>query len=145
MNLKTSKYNDVVNIKENAIPNCNGFMLKRRPLWHKAKKCHLTPGQTELKVLTLYTTNIYKLLFDSISLMFNLYFKVDFPLPIVACNLMIEYSDFYENFQVMYSLWARKRRISRKNLIYKTLLDRVTPSLLVSIVHKHRPAISWSK
>lgn len=26
--------------------------------------------------------------------------QVDFPLPIVACNLMIEYSDFYENFQV---------------------------------------------
>lgn len=30
-----------------------------------------------------------------------MYFKVDFPLPIVACNLMIEYSDFYENFQVL--------------------------------------------
>ena len=28
------------------------------------------------------------------------YFQVDFPLPIVACNLMIEYADFYENFQV---------------------------------------------
>lgn len=26
-------------------------------------------------------------------------FQVDFPLPIVACNLMIEYSDFYENIQ----------------------------------------------
>lgn len=26
--------------------------------------------------------------------------QVDFPLPIVACNLMIEYADFYENFQV---------------------------------------------
>lgn len=29
--------------------------------------------------------------------------QVDFPLPIVACNLMIEYSDFYENFQVNYT------------------------------------------
>ncbi|XP_031553032.1 E3 ubiquitin-protein ligase UBR4-like isoform X2 [Actinia tenebrosa] len=48
-------------------------LKNKRPLWHEAKKCHLTPGQTEL--------------------------KVDFPLPIVACNLMIEYSDFYENFQ----------------------------------------------
>ena len=27
--------------------------------------------------------------------------QVDFPLPIVACNLMIEYADFYENFQVI--------------------------------------------
>ncbi|XP_074621519.1 E3 ubiquitin-protein ligase UBR4-like isoform X3 [Acropora palmata] len=48
-------------------------LKNKRSLWHKAKKCHLTPGQTEL--------------------------KVDFPLPIVACNLMIEYADFYENFQ----------------------------------------------
>lgn len=29
------------------------------------------------------------------------HFQVDFPLPIVACNLMIEYADFYENFQVL--------------------------------------------
>ncbi|XP_068695175.1 E3 ubiquitin-protein ligase UBR4-like isoform X2 [Montipora foliosa] len=48
-------------------------LKNKRSLWHKAKKCHLSPGQTEL--------------------------KVDFPLPIVACNLMIEYADFYENFQ----------------------------------------------
>ena len=25
--------------------------------------------------------------------------KMEFPLPIVACNLMIEYADFYENIQ----------------------------------------------
>ena len=25
--------------------------------------------------------------------------KIEFPLPIVACNLMIEYADFYENIQ----------------------------------------------
>ncbi|KAF4529110.1 hypothetical protein B566_EDAN013679 [Ephemera danica] len=48
--------------------------LKNKPaMWNKAKKVVLTSGQTEV--------------------------KVDFPLPIVACNLMIEYSDFYENIQ----------------------------------------------
>jgi len=25
--------------------------------------------------------------------------KIEFPLPIVACNLMIEYADFYDNIQ----------------------------------------------
>lgn len=25
--------------------------------------------------------------------------KVEFPIPIVACNLMIEYADFYDNLQ----------------------------------------------
>ena len=43
-------------------------------MWHKAKKVSLTSGQTDV--------------------------KLDFPLPIVACNLMIEYADFYENMQV---------------------------------------------
>ncbi|XP_074655636.1 E3 ubiquitin-protein ligase UBR4-like [Tubulanus polymorphus] len=48
--------------------------LKNRPgLWHKAKKVTLSAGQTEV--------------------------KVEFPLPITACNLMIEYGDFYDNFQ----------------------------------------------
>nr|XP_006813905.1 PREDICTED: E3 ubiquitin-protein ligase UBR4 [Saccoglossus kowalevskii] len=48
--------------------------LKNKPsMWHKAKKCTLSAGQTEL--------------------------KVEFPLPIVAANLMIEYADFYDNFQ----------------------------------------------
>ncbi|CAG2064953.1 unnamed protein product, partial [Timema podura] len=42
-------------------------------MWHKAKKVTLASGQTEV--------------------------KMEFPLPIVACNLMIEYSDFYENIQ----------------------------------------------
>ena len=42
-------------------------------MWHKAKRVILTPGQTEV--------------------------KIEFPLPIVACNLMIEYADFYENPQ----------------------------------------------
>lgn len=47
--------------------------LRNKPLWHKAKKCSLSPGQAEV--------------------------KIDFPLPIIACNLMIEYTDFYENIQ----------------------------------------------
>ncbi|XP_031787717.1 E3 ubiquitin-protein ligase UBR4-like [Nasonia vitripennis] len=48
--------------------------LKNKPaMWHKAKKVTLVQGQTEV--------------------------KMEFPLPIVACNLMIEYSDFYENIQ----------------------------------------------
>ncbi|UYV64027.1 UBR4, partial [Cordylochernes scorpioides] len=48
--------------------------LKNKPyIWHKAKRCSLTAGQTEL--------------------------KVEFPLPIIACNLMMEYADFYENMQ----------------------------------------------
>ena len=42
-------------------------------MWHKARKVSLTAGQTEI--------------------------KIEFPLPIVACNLMIEYADFYENIQ----------------------------------------------
>lgn len=48
--------------------------LKNKPaLWHKAKKVTLQSGQTEV--------------------------KIEFPLPIVACNLMIEYADFFENVQ----------------------------------------------
>ncbi|BFZ02848.1 hypothetical protein BsWGS_05885 [Bradybaena similaris] len=48
--------------------------LRNRPgLWHKARKVRLTSGQTEV--------------------------KVEFPIPIVACNLMIEYADFYDNLQ----------------------------------------------
>ena len=42
-------------------------------MWHKARKVSVTAGQTEI--------------------------KIEFPLPIVACNLMIEYADFYENIQ----------------------------------------------
>lgn len=44
-----------------------------KAMWHKAKKVTLASGQTEV--------------------------KVEFPLPIVACNLMVEYADFYENLQ----------------------------------------------
>ncbi|CAB3995920.1 E3 ubiquitin- ligase UBR4 [Paramuricea clavata] len=48
-------------------------LKNKTAVWQKAKKCHLIQGQTEV--------------------------KIEFPLPIVACNLMIEYADFYENLQ----------------------------------------------
>lgn len=45
--------------------------LKMNPrLWSKAKRVHVQPGQTEI--------------------------KIDFALPIIACNLMLEYADFYD-------------------------------------------------
>ena len=44
-------------------------------MWHLAKRITLTAGQTEV--------------------------NVEFPLPIVACNIMIEYSDFYKNMQAV--------------------------------------------
>ncbi|XP_008551349.1 E3 ubiquitin-protein ligase UBR4 isoform X1 [Microplitis demolitor] len=48
--------------------------LKNKPaMWYKAKKVTLIQGQTEV--------------------------KMEFPLPIIACNLMIEYADFFENIQ----------------------------------------------
>ena len=48
--------------------------LKNKPtMWHMAKKVSLTAGQTDI--------------------------KIEFPLPITACNLMIEYADFFENVQ----------------------------------------------
>jgi E3 ubiquitin-protein ligase UBR4 len=56
--------------------DCDGCFVccRSRPgLWHKAKKVVLTAGQAEV--------------------------KIEFPLPIVACNLMIEYADFYDNIQ----------------------------------------------
>jgi len=42
-------------------------------IWNLARKYALLPSQTDV--------------------------KIEFTLPIVACNLMIEFSDFYENFQ----------------------------------------------
>ena len=42
-------------------------------IWHKAKRCNLASAQSEV--------------------------KIEFPLPIIACNLMIEYAEFYENIQ----------------------------------------------
>lgn len=52
---------------------CALLFFPRPARWHKAKKVQLTPGQTEV--------------------------KIDLPLPIVASNLMIEFADFYENYQ----------------------------------------------
>ncbi|WVZ63924.1 hypothetical protein U9M48_013516 [Paspalum notatum var. saurae] len=42
-------------------------------LWKRAKSCHLTFNQTEM--------------------------KVEFPIPITACNFMVELDSFYENLQ----------------------------------------------
>jgi E3 ubiquitin-protein ligase UBR4 len=45
--------------------------LKMNPrLWSKAKKVHIQPSQNEI--------------------------KIEFALPIIACNLMLEYADFYD-------------------------------------------------
>jgi len=52
---------------------CLFFFFHFVAMWHKAKKVTLATAQTEV--------------------------KMEFPLPIVACNLMIEYADFYENIQ----------------------------------------------
>lgn len=49
-------------------------LKNKTAVWHKAKRCHLVTGQSEV--------------------------KIEFPLAIVACNLMIEYAEFYENLQV---------------------------------------------
>jgi len=49
-------------------------LKNNQTVWHKAKRVSLTAGQTEI--------------------------KIEFPLPIVACNLKIEYADYYENIQV---------------------------------------------
>ncbi|XP_043220427.1 E3 ubiquitin-protein ligase UBR4-like isoform X2 [Amphibalanus amphitrite] len=72
--LKRSKMVRTVNVYYNNRTVQSVVELKNRPaMWHKAKKVSLTSGQTDV--------------------------KLDFPLPIVACNLMIEYADFYENMQ----------------------------------------------
>ncbi|KAG5896473.1 hypothetical protein JTB14_005854 [Gonioctena quinquepunctata] len=72
--LKRTKMVRTVNIHYNNRTVQAIVELKNKPaLWHKAKKVVLQSGQTEI--------------------------KIEFPLPIVACNLMIEYADFYENIQ----------------------------------------------
>lgn len=72
--LKRNKMVHTLNIYYNNRCVQSVVELKNRPsIWNKAKKCTLAAGQTEL--------------------------KIEFPLPIVACNLMIEYADFYENIQ----------------------------------------------
>jgi E3 ubiquitin-protein ligase UBR4 len=72
--LKRSKMVRTINIYYNNRSVQAVVELKNKPaLWHKAKKVTVQSGQTEV--------------------------KIEFPLPIVACNLMIEYADFYENLQ----------------------------------------------
>ncbi|XP_017783583.1 PREDICTED: E3 ubiquitin-protein ligase UBR4 [Nicrophorus vespilloides] len=72
--LKRTKMVRVVNIYYNNRNVQAVVELKNKPaLWHKAKKVNVQSGQTEI--------------------------KIEFPLPIVACNLMIEYADFFENIQ----------------------------------------------
>ncbi|ESP04880.1 hypothetical protein LOTGIDRAFT_156120, partial [Lottia gigantea] len=72
--LKRTKMVRVLNIYYNNRTVQAVVELKNRPgLWHKARKVNLTTGQTDV--------------------------KVEFPIPIVACNLMIEYADFYDNLQ----------------------------------------------
>lgn len=72
--LKRTKMVKTINIFYNNRSVQAVVELKNKPaLWHKAKKVMLQSGQTEI--------------------------KIEFPLPIIACNLMIEYADFYENIQ----------------------------------------------
>lgn len=72
--IKRNKMVHTLNIYYNNRSVQSVVELKNKPsIWHKAKKCTLAAGQTEL--------------------------KIEFPLPIIACNLMIEYADFYENIQ----------------------------------------------
>ncbi|XP_069121893.1 E3 ubiquitin-protein ligase UBR4-like isoform X2 [Argopecten irradians] len=72
--LKRTKMVRVLNIYYNNRTVQAVVELKNKPgLWHKARKVTLSAGQTDV--------------------------KVDFPIPIVACNLMIEYADFYDNLQ----------------------------------------------
>lgn len=72
--LKRTKMVRTINIYYNNRTVQAVVELKNKPaLWHKAKKVQLQSGTTEV--------------------------KIEFPLPIIACNLMIEYADFYENIQ----------------------------------------------
>lgn len=69
--LKRTKMVRTINIYYNNRTVQAVVELKNRPsMWHKAKKVTLSSGQTDV--------------------------KIEFPLPITACNLMIEYADFYE-------------------------------------------------
>ncbi|KAK3129243.1 hypothetical protein QOZ80_6BG0474630 [Eleusine coracana subsp. coracana] len=71
---RKSKSVKVLNLYYNNRPVTELSELKNNwSLWKRAKSCHLTFNQTEL--------------------------KVDFPIPITACNFMIELDSFYENLQ----------------------------------------------
>lgn len=69
--LKRTKMVRTINIYYNNRTVQAVVELKNRPsMWHKARKVTLQSGQTDV--------------------------KIEFLLPITACNLMIEYADFYE-------------------------------------------------
>nr|AGH32778.1 auxin transport protein BIG [Krascheninnikovia arborescens] len=71
---RKSKSVKVLNLYYNNRPVTDLSELKNNwSLWKRAKSCHLASNQTEL--------------------------KVDFPIPITACNFMIELDSFYENLQ----------------------------------------------
>ncbi|CBI16927.3 unnamed protein product, partial [Vitis vinifera] len=73
---RKSKSVKVLNLYYNNRPVADLSELKNNwALWKRAKSCHLAFNQTEL--------------------------KVDFPIPITACNFMIELDSFYENLQAL--------------------------------------------
>ncbi|XP_048230333.1 auxin transport protein BIG [Ricinus communis] len=73
---RKSKSVKVFNLYYNNRPVADLSELKNNwSLWKRAKSCHLAFNQTEL--------------------------KVEFPIPITACNFMIELDSFYENLQAL--------------------------------------------
>ncbi|GLJ18302.1 hypothetical protein SUGI_0323850 [Cryptomeria japonica] len=71
---RRSKSVKVLNLYYNNRPVADLSELKNNwSLWKRGKSCHLTFNQIEL--------------------------KVEFPIPITACNFMIELDSFYENLQ----------------------------------------------
>lgn len=73
---RKSKSVKVLNLYYNNRPVADLSELKNNwSLWKRAKSCHLGFNQTEL--------------------------KVEFPIPITACNFMIELDSFYENLQAL--------------------------------------------
>ncbi|THU64013.1 hypothetical protein C4D60_Mb01t21950 [Musa balbisiana] len=71
---RKSKSVKILNLYYNNRPVSDLSELKNNwSLWKRAKSCHLAFNQTEL--------------------------KVEFPIPIAACNFMIELDSFYENLQ----------------------------------------------
>ncbi|PHU27450.1 Auxin transport protein BIG [Capsicum chinense] len=73
---RKSKSVKVLNLYYNNRPVADLSELKNNwSLWKRAKSCHLAFNQTEL--------------------------KVDFAIPITACNFMIELDSFYENLQAL--------------------------------------------
>lgn len=73
---RKSKSVKILNLYYNNRPVADLSELKNNwSLWKRAKSCHLAFSQTEL--------------------------KVEFPIPITACNFMIELDSFYENLQAL--------------------------------------------